>query len=716
MTHGDASEVGKLKTILLVEDQPMIALAASATIAGFGYRVLTSPGGDDAVTKAMQADLVLMDIDLGPGEPGTEIAGRILQRKTMPIVFLTAHTEREMVEKVRGITRYGYIIKNSGDFVLQSSIEMAFNLFDAHELTREHEEELLFQSMVLDQIQDCITITDLNGVINYVNDAECRMLGKDRASLIGMNVRAYGDDAARGATQQEIIKRTIEDGGWRGEVVNYDSVGKELILDTRTQAVYRQGKMVALCGIATEITERKRGEAALLASVRLYRNLVEIMPEGVVIHIDGILTYCNAAAVSIMRAGVPERLVGAEALSFVHPEYRDAARERIARAIATGIPAAPLSEVFIRCDGTPVTVEARAVPITDGSARMVMTVFSDISERIAAANERQRNAEYLQAVLDSAHDAVFVDDADTGEIIDVNRSMCEMYGYTREEALRVPIGALSEGSPPYSQAEAIAHLEATRSSGPQVFEWRARRKDGSLFWVEIRTRFVVIGGLNRFVVVARDITEQKRDRERIERLLVEKDALLKEVHHRIKNNMAAVSSLLSLQAHNSNTPEAVDAIITARGRIQSMMTLYERLYRSDSISSMSLKHYLSALIDEIAEAVPSAGGITVTQDVADIALPVSMLFPLGIIVNELITNAIKYAFPDRAGGSIQVSVAREGNAMRLMVSDNGCGHAGDAAPASGFGLKLVGLLVVQIEGKLRIEHENGTRCTVEFTL
>lgn len=115
-----------MPTILLVEDELIIALAEAGSLRAFGYAVRTATTGEAAVAETCRegsdVDLVLMDIDLGPGIDGTEAARRILEKRQLPIVFLSAHSEREQVEKVRGVTRYGYVIKNSGDFVLKSSI------------------------------------------------------------------------------------------------------------------------------------------------------------------------------------------------------------------------------------------------------------------------------------------------------------------------------------------------------------------------------------------------------------------------------------------------------------------------------------------------------------------------------------------------------------------------------------------------------------------
>ena len=133
------------RTILLVEDQAIIAMDEAKQIEGFGYDVITAHSGEEAVDlcrKKPDINLVLMDIDLGAGMDGTEAATRILENRELPILFLTSHAEKEYVDRVKQITRYGYVLKNSGDFVLQSSIEMAFELFDAFSMLKHHQQEI----------------------------------------------------------------------------------------------------------------------------------------------------------------------------------------------------------------------------------------------------------------------------------------------------------------------------------------------------------------------------------------------------------------------------------------------------------------------------------------------------------------------------------------------------------------------------------------------
>lgn len=157
-------------------------------------------------------------------------------------------------------------------------------------------------------------------------------------------------------------------------------------------------------------------------------------------------------------------------------------------------------------------------PLTATCAHLIWSV--------RVQQKEQRVHEYIQAVLDSINDAIFVDDANTGQIIDVNRRMCEMYGYSREEALSLNVGQLSAGVEPYSQDNALEWLKKARNEGPQVFEWFAKKRSGAVFWVEVNIRFAVIDGQDRFLVSVRDIT----DRKQAERIIIDSKNELQQVY------------------------------------------------------------------------------------------------------------------------------------------------------------------------------------------
>jgi two-component sensor histidine kinase len=217
--------------------------------------------------------------------------------------------------------------------------------------------------------------------------------------------------------------------------------------------------------------------------------------------------------------------------------------------------------------------------------------------------------------------------------------------------------------------------------------------------------------------VLMDIDARKIAEMKIKALLDEKELLLKEVHHRTKNNMTTINGLLSMQASTLKEAEAVKALEEAASRIQSMMMMYEGLNQSSQFSDMSVKDYIPALVDYIIANYANGSVIKVTQNIGDFILSSRTLQPVGLIVNELVTNIMKYAFVGRENGEIEISVALDGSNVSMIIQDNGNGipESVDAATSTGFGLTLVETLAKQLKGSIKFERDNGTKFTLNFT-
>jgi two-component sensor histidine kinase len=224
------------------------------------------------------------------------------------------------------------------------------------------------------------------------------------------------------------------------------------------------------------------------------------------------------------------------------------------------------------------------------------------------------------------------------------------------------------------------------------------------------------GNVKKLITIDSDITGRKIAEEKIKNLLAEKELILKEVHHRIKNNMATVKGLFTLQANTLKNPEAIAALKDAGSRVQSMEVLYDKLYQSIGSEQVTVKNYLPSLVNEIVRNFPGSTKVKVETSIADFVINARTLQPLGIIINELLTNIMKYAFIGRSSGVITVSAAVKDNSVSLAIQDNGIGipETVDFENSTGFGLRLVSMLTKQIAGTLRIEHENGTRIILEF--
>lgn len=200
------------------------------------------------------------------------------------------------------------------------------------------------------------------------------------------------------------------------------------------------------------------------------------------------------------------------------------------------------------------------------------------------------------------------------------------------------------------------------------------------------------------------------------RHLAESETLLKEVHHRIKNNIITIESMLSLQTQSPESIEALPALRDALGRIESMRILYEKLLLTDEYSELSVKEYIEGLVDSVAALCESDVEISINKQISDFMLGPKQMFPLGIIVNELLTNVMKYAFRGKQGGLIVITLGKEKSRVTLTVQDDGVGipEGFDPKESSGLGLMLINLLAKQLGGSYSIENHEGTRSILIF--
>ena len=208
----------------------------------------------------------------------------------------------------------------------------------------------------------------------------------------------------------------------------------------------------------------------------------------------------------------------------------------------------------------------------------------------------------------------------------------------------------------------------------------------------------------------------KESNEKINALLSEKEVLLKETHHRIKNNLSVVKSLLSLQARKLDNPNCKKILLDAASRMQSMVVLYDKLYRSDFFGELSIKDFLPSLINEIMAPFPEEEKIRTSIQIEDFILPAKTLSSLAIIINECITNSIKHAFKNSKEPLISVQANRKNDAVILIYTDNGCGIADPVSLQNSdtFGFSLMKLLTENLHGKMQIENQQGLKYIFEF--
>jgi PAS domain S-box-containing protein len=365
-------------------------------------------------------------------------------------------------------------------------------------------------------------------------------------------------------------------------------------------------------------------------------------------------------------------------------------------------------------------LESRVRERTEELTRTNLSLQKEIAERrqaeerLAAALNELKD---VRVALDE-HSIVAITDAQ-GKITYVNDKFCAISQYPRAELLGQDHRIINSGHHP---KEFIRELWATIGQG-RVWkgEIKNRAKDGSFYWVD--TTIVPFlqpdGKPYQYVAIRTDITANKLAEERIRASLREKEVMLKEIHHRVKNNLQVVSSLLRLQAHSLKTPDALAAFEESGTRVQSMALVHEKLYQSSSLSELDFAAYAQSLTDSLLRSFGTDGSvIRLRHDMDKVHLDINQAIPCALILNELVSNALKYAFPDGRSGEIWLRLRSDAERrITMTVGDNGVGLPADLNlnKAGSLGLQLVGTLVHQLRGQLEVSRAQGTEYTVTFT-
>ncbi|AGX86301.1 sensor histidine kinase [Candidatus Symbiobacter mobilis] len=253
----------------------------------------------------------------------------------------------------------------------------------------------------------------------------------------------------------------------------------------------------------------------------------------------------------------------------------------------------------------------------------------------------------------------------------------------------------------------------------QECELRLVQSDGALFWAHLTaTATQSEDGATVCRVVLTDITEQKNAEEEIQKQLCEKEILLREVHHRVKNNIASIENLLSFQAGSTANSEVSLALQDAISRVQSMRILYDNLLMTDDYNEIPIRSYTENLIDSFVAVFILKNNITIERYIANFEINSNKAISIGIIINELLTNIIKYAFKGRDKGVVSVSIDKIDNTVIIVIQDNGIGMDESVMKNKlpGFGLTIVKMLVKHLNGTYSIVNENGTRNIIKFKI
>lgn len=381
-----------------------------------------------------------------------------------------------------------------------------------------------------------------------------------------------------------------------------------------------------------------------------------------------------------------------------------------------------------RKDCSEFPVDIMLSPMDTPSGKQVLAVIRDITERKRNDEALRASREMFQRLFENAPDGIVVVD-NSGNIVQVNTQIERLFRYDRESLLGQPIEKLL---PERYRGRHVQHRDSyfaaprarPMGAGGQLF---GLRSDGSEFPVDIMLS--PVGGEEGALVlgVVRDITERIIAEEQ-SREASRREVMLREIHHRVKNNLQVVSSLLSLQSQSLQDDTLLSLIKDSQNRVQSIALIHEKLYRTHELGDIDFADYVRDLTTHIFNsygvnsmiALPGRSGLTsgirLDIQVTNVHLSLDTAVPCGLVINELVSNSLKHAFPDQCGGLIRINLLPEGDGYLLSVSDDGVGFPADLdfRHTESLGLRLVNILVAQLSGSIALHNENGTRFDIHF--
>jgi len=589
------------------------------------------------------------------------------------------------------------------------------------ELVREIEERKQAEEALKESEERYRTLFENNPIETITVDLEGRVTNFNKAKEKAAKKRPGGrlpNIGDRMYTEDYAGKHTID---MRGELMDCLRSGRakefpELkyngVVWQTNISPFPEGAIIT----SIDITERKRAEEALRESEDKYRTILENIEESYYeVDIAGNLTFFNDSTCRILGYSKDE-LIGMNNQQYMAQESAQEVYQTFNKVYSTGIPNSGSDWEIIRKDGTKRYVEASVLLIKDSKGQPLgfRGIGRDITERKLAEEDRER----LFKAIEIAKEAVSIQSPDLITVY-ANDAMAHLFGYEKGELIGKHVSLLNaDATSEATMSQIVAGIE---KDGYWEGEVHNKRKDGSELLTYASTTAIKDRGgkIINFISTQHDITTRKQAEEKIKESLKEKELLLQEIHHRVKNNMQVISSLLKLQAATIKEETLRSAFRDTEHRVRAMSLVHEKLYQSKDFTHVPFRDYLTSLIRYLYQSyTPKAGTIELVTEIEDLPLTITHAIPCGLIVNELLSNALKHAFPGERTGTITLSLhSPEPHTYELTVSDDGIGIPDEIDPKTTktLGLHLVSILVEdQLKGEIEVEREGGTRVRIRF--
>ena len=592
----------------------------------------------------------------------------------------------------------------------------------AEEALRDSEQQLL---MIFDNAPIGMAITDFYKNYIKVNKAYCDIVGYSKQELMNMSIEdiTHIDDKPY---DEEILKKSLS-----GDSLNQQfekrfihKCGKIVFVEQHLNTIKdSRGKPVQQIAQIINITERKESEKKLKLTQARLSAILNNLPNVAIYEYGEGINFVSENIYDILGFNADEFMYNDNLFGslMLKDDIKDYDR-KVFEWKKNGANGVVSSEIRVKNKkGDIVWLEDHMFEITDDSGKSYFSgIMIDITQHKKTQKKIEETETRLAAILKNLPKIVVYQSGSNKEFISDNIE--EMTGFTPAEVLKEKyfFGRIIHPDDMSVVKKSLAKWNKNKQVGNLNLEFRIKRKNGDYIWLEDHMfRVKSDDGTSYLSGVLIDVTERKITEQKISQSLHEKELLLKEIHHRVKNNLQVVSSLLKLQSgYIRDDEKTINVLLDSQNRVRSMALVHQKLYQSKDFSQIDFSEYLKQLSLHLLNVFKNKSDSIDIQVKSDkVNLSIDLAVPCGLIINELLSNSLKYAFPDTDTGNINVKLSSApDNEITLIISDNGVGFPKeiDFKDTHSLGLQLVNTLVGQIDGSIAMQNHLGTSFIIKF--
>jgi len=518
---------------------------------------------------------------------------------------------------------------------------------------------------------------------------------------------------------QSVVKKNIQDvlSGRKDktqfELNIYNRNGKLVYLRVHGSALRNEkGKLISVLTFLEDITEQKKAKYR-------YRRLFENANDGIFLMKGEKFVECNERILQIYGCSLEQEILGKTPIDF-SPEYQPdgqksstKARNKINKAL-NGQP-----QVFewkhIQKDGTPIDTEVSLNRLDLGNQVYIQALVRDLTKQKKAQEKLRKSEKLFRKLFLKAPGALLMVDKQN-RVKKVNQSFEELFGYSEQELLGQDIDSLIVSEDEFDSVPRMpgnGFREGKFYKNVVRYTKEGEPRDILLGAIPVFLDDEPIAGFGIYI----DITEQKENQRKLQQSLEEKQVLLEEIHHRVKNNLAIISGFLQLQTFEIEDKKTKEVLNDSQMRIQSIAIVHEMLYQSEDFANISFEEYVKQLVETVKNTLPfEHQHIDIEINAGNVSLDINQAIPCAILINELVTNSFKHAFEGKDSGTICINLQRVRNNISVEVKDDGVGLPDEFSIENNasIGMNLIKTLTDQLDGKLEINNEEGGCFKVMF--